>query len=412
MLLRTFLNSGVTSFALSKRSVERESRGSRLKILIVSGFLGAGKTSFIQAMAKATGQDFVIVENDFAQENIDSKILSQDQAIADMKIVELSEGCICCSLNLDFSFSVMTIANTLKPDFLLVEPSGVAQPTNIIQSLKKIQYEKISLLAPITVVDYQNYLLQRRDYPNYFNDQLIAAGTIVLSKSEQLDTADFKQVADELQLPDDAAFPLSHYSQWSKEDWLALLAKELSADDIKKVGQRFIQKKIRREADRDLSSLTLSQLDFINPDQVYAFLEDLLLGKYGEIIRAKGFIPLKDETLYADLVEKQITLSGLSPEGAKLLVEEQEGKLKADEFAPESGLPAAEKGTMNLDSASRGGATEKDPAGLVSATRPLEIEQTPTELTPDSLPTTHALNKFVIIGKNLKIAALRALSRK
>ena len=383
-----------------------------MKILIVSGFLGAGKTSFIQAMAKATGQDFVIVENDFAQENIDSKILSQDQAIADMKIVELSEGCICCSLNLDFSFSVMTIANTLKPDFLLVEPSGVAQPTNIIQSLKKIQYEKISLLAPNTVVDYQNYLLQRRDYPNYFNDQLIAAGTIVLSKSEQLDTADFKQVADELQLPDDAAFPLSHYSQWSKEDWLALLAKELSADDIKKVGQRFIQKKIRREADRDLSSLTLSQLDFINPDQVYAFLEDLLLGKYGEIIRAKGFIPLKDETLYADLVEKQITLSGLSPEGAKLLVEEQEGKLKADEFAPESGLPAAEKGTMNLDSASRGGATEKDPAGLVSATRPLEIEQTPTELTPDSLPTTHALNKFVIIGKNLKIAALRALSRK
>lgn len=363
-------------------------------------------------MAKATGREFVIVENDFAQENIDSKILSQDQAIADMKIVELSEGCICCSLNLDFSFSVMTIANTLKPDFLLVEPSGVAQPTNIIQSLKKIQYEKISLLAPITVVDYQNYLLQRRDYPNYFNDQLIAAGTIVLSKSEQLDAADFARVADELQLPEDAAFPLSHYSQWSKEDWLALLAKELSADDIKKVGQRFIQKKIKREADRNLSSLTLSQLDFINPDQVYAFLEDLLLGKYGEIIRAKGFIPLKDETLYADLVEKQITLSGLSPEGAKLLAEEQEGKLKANEFAPGSGLPAAGKGTMNLDSASRGGATEKDPAGLISATRPLENEKTPTELTPDSPPTAHALNQFVIIGKNLKSADLRALSRK
>ena len=383
-----------------------------MKILIISGFLGAGKTSFIQAMAKATGREFVIVENDFAEENIDSKILSQDQAIADMKIVELSEGCICCSLNLDFSFSVMTIANTLKPDFLLVEPSGVAQPTNIIQGLGKIQYEQISLLAPITVVDYQNYLLQRRDYPNYFNDQLIAAGTIVLSKSEQLDAADFARVADELQLPEDAAFPLSHYSQWSKEDWLSLLAKELSADDIKKVGQRFIQKKIRREADRNLSSLTLSQLDFINPDQVYAFLEDLLLGKYGQIVRAKGFIPLKDETLYADLVEKQITLSGLSPEEAKLLAEEQEGKEQADEFTPKSGLTESEKGTTNLDSASRAGATYKDPAGLVSATRPLEIEKTPTELIPDIPPTAHSLNKFVIIGKNLQTATLRALSRK
>lgn len=383
-----------------------------MKILIISGFLGAGKTSFIQAMAKATGREFVIVENDFAEENIDSKILSQDQAIADMKIVELSEGCICCSLNLDFSFSVMTIANTLKPDFLLVEPSGVAQPTNIIQSLKKIQYEKISLLAPVTVVDYQNYLLQRRDYPNYFNDQLIAAGTIVLSKSEQLTPTDFKQVATELQLPEDAAFPLSHYSQWSKEDWLALLAKELSANELKKVGQRFIQKKIRREADRNLSSLTLSQLDFINPDQVYAFLEDLLLGKYGQIIRAKGFIPLKDETLYADLVEKQITLSGLSPEEAKLLAEEQEGKEQADEFTPESCLTESEKGATNLDSASRAGATYKDPAGLVSATRPLEMEKTPTELTPNSPPTAHSLNKFVIIGKNLQTAALHALSRK
>lgn len=367
-------------------------------------------------MAQATGRDFVIVENDFAEENIDSKILSQDQALADMKIVDLSEGCICCSLNLDFSFSVMTIANTLKPDFLLVEPSGVAQPTNIIQSLKKIQYEQISLLAPITIVDYQNYLLQRRDYPNYFNDQLIAAGTIVLSKSEQLDTADFKHVADELQLPEDAAFPLCHYSQWSKEDWLALLSKELSADDIKKVGQRFIQKKIKREADRNLSSLTLSQLDFINPDQVYAFLEDLLLGKYGQIIRAKGFISLKDETLYADLVEKQITLSGLAPEEAKLLAEEQEGKEGNEkvqsELTPESCLTKAEKGTIKLDSASRGGATDKDPAGLVSATRPVEIEKTSTEFTPDSLPTAHALNKFVIIGKNLKTADLRALARK
>lgn len=390
-------------------------------------------------MAKATGREFVIVENDFAEENIDSKILSQDQAIADMKIVELSEGCICCSLNLDFSFSVMTIANTLKPDVLLVEPSGVAQPTNIIHSLEKIQYEQISLLAPITVVDYQNYLLQRRDYPNYFNDQLIAAGTIVLSKSEQLDATDFARVADELQLPEDAAFPLSHYSQWSKEDWLALLAKELSTDDIKKVGQRFIQKKIRREADRNLSSLTLSQLDFINPDQVYAFLEDLLLGKYGQIVRAKGFIPLKDETLYADLVEKQITLSGLSPEEAKLLAEEQVGELQTDELTQaslpdETGESAAEISPNHRDEDAEQERTNIVPdsylrdtieesaktshgdspaeAALAPCSYTSNTEMEPIAASSKQRKSAHELNKFVIIGKNLKTAALRALSRK
>lgn len=295
-----------------------------MKILIISGFLGAGKTTFIKAMAKATGRQFVIVENEFAEENVDSKVLSQDQALAEMEIVELSEGCICCSLNLDFSFSVMTIANTLNPDYLVVEPSGVAQPTNIIKSLAKIQYDKVSLLAPVTIIDYQNYLMQKRDFYNYFQDQLIAAGTLVLSKSEDLTPEDFDRVRAELDVPSDVAFPTCHYSHWPKEDWLALLEKDFTGDDIHKVGQRFIQRKIAREADRDLTSMTLERLTFTNPDQVYAFMEDLMLEKYGQVVRSKGFVRTKDDLIHVELVEKQFSLTGLSPEEEANLIASQD----------------------------------------------------------------------------------------
>ena len=294
-----------------------------MKILIVSGFLGAGKTSFIKAMAKATGREFVIVENEFAEENIDSKVLSQDQALAAMKIVELSEGCICCSLNLDFSFSVMTIANTLNPDYLIVEPSGVAQPTNILESLQKIKYEKIQLLAPVTILDAQNYQQQRRDFPNYFYDQVSVAGTLVLSKSEQLDPEDFKRVAADLDVADDVNFPLTHYENWPQEAWLDLLAKELSAADIHAVGQRFIQHQVSREPDLDLANLSLRGLKFRNPDQIYAFLEDILLEKYGQIIRAKGFVSAGKDLIHVELVEKQFIMTGLSPEEAAALAAEQ-----------------------------------------------------------------------------------------
>ncbi len=305
-----------------------------MKILIISGFLGAGKTTFIKAMAKATGREFVIVENEFASENIDGQILEQDEAIAQMEIVELSEGCICCSLDLDFSFSVMTIANTLNPDYLVVEPSGVAQPTNIIESLQKIQYEKIQLLAPITMIDAEHYAYQNRDFKNYFQDQLIAAGTLVLSKSEGLDPDSFSAIAEELEVPSDVDFPLEHYSNWPKEKWLDLLQKEFTGEDIKRVGERFTQRQIKREADQDLTNMTLKDIKFMNPDQVYAFMEEILNGDFGYIIRAKGFIRAKDEIIHVELVQNRVEITGLVEEDVQA-IEEDNAIAKENDKEPE-----------------------------------------------------------------------------
>lgn len=255
-----------------------------MDVLIISGFLGAGKTSFIKAMTKATGRQFVVVENEFGNINIDSKILSQDKNQNEMKIYELTEGCICCSMNMDFSLSVMTIANTLNPDYILVEPSGVAMPSRILESLKKISYEKIGVLAPVVIVDSKNYREQKNFYPQYFNDQINSAGSVVLSKSEKLTEDDFKEIHDELEIKEGVNFPLEHYEKWPREKWLELLTRRADGKNYGSASKK------SDGADENLESIALENVKNSSPDEIIFKLEKLLSGSFGEVVRAKGFI--------------------------------------------------------------------------------------------------------------------------
>ncbi len=91
-----------------------------MKILVVSGFLGAGKTTFIQELVRRTGRDFAIYENEYGQADIDARRLRQD---SDLKVWESTENCICCSGKQDFATSVLTISNTIDPEYLIVEPT-------------------------------------------------------------------------------------------------------------------------------------------------------------------------------------------------------------------------------------------------------------------------------------------------
>ena len=117
-----------------------------MKILVVSGFLGAGKTTFIKEMAQKTKRDFVVMENEYGEVGIDKTILDEEK---DINIWELTEGCICCSMKSDFASSILTIANTLDPEYLIVEPTGVGVLSNVIHNIRQIEYERISLLSPL-----------------------------------------------------------------------------------------------------------------------------------------------------------------------------------------------------------------------------------------------------------------------
>ena len=112
-----------------------------MNILIVSGFLGAGKTTFIRKLSEKTDKPFAVMENEYGGAGIDGNLLEQNR----LKVWEMTEGCICCSKKSDFAMSVLTIANTVAPDYLVVEPTGVGMLSSVIANLRKIEYEHIRL---------------------------------------------------------------------------------------------------------------------------------------------------------------------------------------------------------------------------------------------------------------------------
>ncbi len=115
-----------------------------MKILIVSGFLGAGKTTFIKRLARNVDQRFAILENEYGAAGIDGARLGQNRQGTQKNVWEMTEQCICCIGKKDFAASVLTIANVVDPEYLIVEPTGVGSLARIIENLRQIEYEENS----------------------------------------------------------------------------------------------------------------------------------------------------------------------------------------------------------------------------------------------------------------------------
>ena len=285
-----------------------------MKIVMISGFLGAGKTSFIKEMARKTQRQFVIVENEFGELGVDGKLLEKDiskieSEKEEMKVWELTEGCICCSLNLDFSHSVLTIANVLDPDYLIVEPSGVALPSRIIEQINKITYERIKFSAPITIIDGAHYKESKKNFSEYFDDQLKVAGSIVVSKSENFSYSNFEEIKNELGIKDNVDFFMTHYSNWSKEQWFEIIDKEMTItkDNNNQLALSFHTPvpKVKET----LENVSIKDLKIVNIDQLAHMLFLLTTGFFGKVVRAKGYCKIGGFWIRFDLVESEFAIT-------------------------------------------------------------------------------------------------------
>lgn len=294
-----------------------------MKILIISGFLGAGKTTFIKSLVKKTGRQFVVVENEFGDVGIDGPLLSREQepavqgsgAVSD--VWELTEGCICCSMKLDFSSSVLTIANTLNPDYLIVEPSGVAFLGPILESLKKICYgDAIQLLKPVTLIDALHYRTSVVDFRACVTDQASHAGWVLLSKSEDCTPQEFQIFSDEIQQYNPSAtVPSVHYSQLPVSWWKGLLETPLIPSTT--IGRTTVP-----EAERPkLQQISFPRITVDSIPHLVAILNRMTSQSTGRIVRAKGFFPLGNEWLRFDVVEDRYEIQATEPmDSAKLII--------------------------------------------------------------------------------------------
>ena len=277
-----------------------------MKILVVSGFLGAGKTTFIQELVRRTGRDFAIYENEYGQADIDARRLRQD---SDLKVWESTENCICCSGKQDFATSVLTISNTIDPEYLIVEPTGVAKLQSILDNVNQVAWERISLLAPVTVVDAVSWQNQRTDFPEIFDNQLSAAASVVISKlapgSE--DAAEpIKQLAAEMN-PQAEVIAESSYADIPDEWWNGLLTRALDGSVLKDPASE-------KDEGPDLETMALTHAELPSPTHLIWLLDAASAGVFGKLARAKGTLPCGNQWVKFDLVERAWAITGDEPQ--------------------------------------------------------------------------------------------------
>lgn len=276
-----------------------------MKILIVSGFLGAGKTTLIKEMANKTKRDFVILENEYGDVDIDSNMLKDEG----MNIWELTEGCVCCSMKQDFATSILTIANTLDPEYLIVEPTGVAKLGNIIKNIKQIEYERIILLKPITVIDGNAFDSFVSSYDNIYIDQLTNTSKIIISKTESKDKEENEELIKKIEnllIKNNVSISeieilKEHYTKKNKDWWEKILKSFLDEKYSVKESE---------EPEEMPDSISMKGCELENENLFIILLEDAIRGRFGDIVRAKGFIKCGKSYLRFDITGERYAITG------------------------------------------------------------------------------------------------------
>ena len=155
-----------------------------VKVDVISGFLGAGKTTLIKSLFKSRlkNEKTVLIENEFGEIGVDGAFLKD----SGVEIKEINSGCICCSLVGDFSKSMCEIVDKFNPDRIIIEPSGVGKLSDIIKAVEKVEEDlKINIVA--TVVDGGKCKMYHKNFGEFFNDQISQAKVVIVSKTENLD---------------------------------------------------------------------------------------------------------------------------------------------------------------------------------------------------------------------------------
>ncbi len=167
------------------------------KIDIISGFLGAGKTTFIKKLLKEAiaGEQVVLIENEFGEIGIDGGFL-KDSGI---EIREMNSGCICCSLVGDFGKSLEEVLTKYRPDRVIIEPSGVGKLSDVMNAVRNVAKDlEVRLNSAVTVVDANKCRMYMKNFGEFFNNQVENAGTIVLSRTDVTEKGKVRKAAEML----------------------------------------------------------------------------------------------------------------------------------------------------------------------------------------------------------------------
>lgn len=271
-----------------------------MKVLVISGFLGAGKTTFIKHLIKTTKKEFVILENEYGQNSLDSRDIKSNSNV-DLQLLEFMEGCVCCTKKDNFSDTLVAISAGIDSEYLIVEPTGVGKLSNILDAIKKVSYEKIKLLDAVLILSPLSFESNMNIYQDIYKDQIINAKYIFFSKNENVDVSYLENIVTKIrELNPNAIIISSHYSSLDNSYFETLLKSE-SEVEIKKENSK---KK------SEFQTINLSNGYLNNIGELIIFLEDVIHYSFGNIPRAKGIIKVGNEFIRFDVADKMYAVIG------------------------------------------------------------------------------------------------------
>lgn len=254
-----------------------QQRSHVVEVLVVSGFLGAGKTTLIKNLVKSAPGKICILENDYGRESVDADFLREEN---DLEVVELSSGCICCSLKGSFESSVLTIASSLQPEILMVELTGVAELSSVLNSLRRIENDQLRLIGAVTVVDPIGLELSLCQNRELFSDQMLSAGILYVSKSDINGGREVSAAAKLLsQVSPESLIISSCDLGWEQQIW-----------SLGSRSEKFFNGFRRQVKQSDgWESVSLELPGLISVAAMLELLDKIVNGYYGYIPRAKGY---------------------------------------------------------------------------------------------------------------------------
>ena len=299
------------------------------KIDIISGFLGAGKTTLIKKLLSEAfkGEQVVLIENEFGEIGIDGGFLKE----SGIEIREMNSGCICCSLVGDFGKSLREVVDTYHPDRILIEPSGVGKLSDVIKAVRDVQGDIDAQLNSFsTVVDVTKCRIYRKNFGEFFSNQIEYAGAVILSRTDKAKPEKVEEsVALLRELNSKAPFITTPIAQLPGEKILETMesSKSLEEELLEEIicpecghhhehGHHHHGHGGHHHADEVFTSWGRETIHTYTKEQISDILRTLEEdGSYGNVLRAKGMVPGADgEWIYFDMVPEEHEVRAGAPE--------------------------------------------------------------------------------------------------
>ncbi len=287
-----------------------------MQIHIISGFLGAGKTTFLNRYLTILKGKIVVIENDYGDICLDKELIQED-----VPVYEMYAGCICCSLITDFQKGIKQISEQFKPDHIVIEPSGVGKLSDVIcacQSAKEKEQVDLDISFLVTIVDAEEFECYIEDFGAFYLNQIENAQLILLSNIEKKTEDEIKSIAEELKRENNKAVIYSN-------DWRLLEDEDLH--EIIKLSQQNNESLLRNgehshshtDTGMIFSTLVLDYGAKAGREDLEKILEKLKDRKYGYILRAKGIVNSSGGELVFNFTPEKLDIQGYKKNRTSLI---------------------------------------------------------------------------------------------